>query len=281
MAIFNRRTFLSSLAVGGLFGAAPELRLDAGKFSDCSADDRFLEELERATFQYFWECADLNTGLVKDRNHARSDDPRVVASIAATGFGLSALCIAEARGFRPGAKVRERVRSTLRFLAQRMPHERGFFYHFIDWRTGERQWKCELSSIDTALLLAGVLTCRVHFGRDAEIQRLATAIYNRIDWSWMLNGAKTLAHGWTPEGGFLKSRWNKYCELMLLYLLAIGAGKHPIPPDSWDAWQRPVVEYKDFKFISDGAPLFVHQYAHAGLIFVGCGIVTPTTSKIP
>src|SRR5437867_11621627 len=149
MTRVHRRRFLSGLAAGGLAGAAAPSAILAGQKPPVSSrDDAFHEEVERATFQYFWECADPTTGLVKDRNHARTDDPRGIASIAATGFGLSALCVADARGFLPRPKIRERVRSTLRFLWQRLPNEHGFFYHFVDWRTGERQWKCELSSID-------------------------------------------------------------------------------------------------------------------------------------
>ena len=145
-------------------------------------DDEFLDELERAAACYFWEACDPVTGLVKDRARADgSPDPREIASIAATGFGLSALCIAHRRRYLDRAKIHDRVVATLRFLRERLPHEHGFYFHFINSRTGEREWKSELSSIDTSLLLCGVLTARQYFN-DLEIRRLATQIYERVDW---------------------------------------------------------------------------------------------------
>jgi len=264
----SRRDFLG-VVVGGVACTAVADGPLSGPAPLSQADDHFLEEIERASFQYFRECSHPTTGLVKDRNHAAGQDDRIVGSIAATGFGLTALCIADKRGWLSHAEARERVQTTLRFLAEQMPQEHGFFYHFIDWHNGERHWNCELSSIDTALLMGGVLNCRSYFARDADIRRLATKIYDRIDWAWMLNGGDMLAHGWMPEKGFLKNRWSKYCELMILYLLAIGANKHAIPAKCWDAWSRPIINYKGKEYISDGAPLFVHQYPHAWFDFRG------------
>jgi hypothetical protein len=146
------------------------------------------DEIERTAFDFFWNEAGTS-GQVKDRAQAQGKDTHTIASIAATGFGLSGLCIADARGYGKKAEIVERVRGTLRFLWQKLPHEHGFYYHFIDMNTGERQWKCEISSIDTSLLLCGVLTARQHFA-DAEIQDLATKIYERVDWPWILNGAR-------------------------------------------------------------------------------------------
>ncbi len=193
-------------------------------------------------------------------------DRRRVASIAATGFGLSGLCIGESRGYGKAAAIRDRVRQTLRFLKVRLPNEHGFFYHFIDIETGERVWNCELSSIDTSLLLCGVLTARQHFN-DAEIQDLATAIYERVDWPWMLNGGETFSMGWKPQGGFLRSRWEHYCELMMIYLLAIGSPTHSVPSETWKAWTRPTVKFQEFEYISGNDPLFTHQYSHAWFDF--------------
>jgi hypothetical protein len=230
------------------------------------SDENFLEQLERACFQYFWEQCSTHTGLVKDRSKAAGSDKRTVASIAATGFGLTGMCIAEKRGYLPSAQIRERVLVTLRCMDQRLPREHGFFYHWMDVNTGERTWHSEISSIDTAILLAGVLTCREHFG-DAEIKQLATQIYERVDWSWMLNRGILLSQGWTPENGFLKSRWDAYCELMMIYLLGLGSPTHPLPAESWDAWQRPMFEYEGLRFIGSRAPLFIHQYSHAWFDF--------------
>ena len=231
-------------------------------------DDQFLEEFEKAGCLFFWEQASPFTGLVKDRSRTSKFDDHDVASIAATGFGLTALCIADKRGYLPGKAVENRVATTLRFLLTKMQHARGFLFHFVNVNTGERAWKSEISSIDTSLLLCGVLTCRQHFS-SPEIQDLATQIYNRVDWQWMPNGGKLLSQGWKPESGFLPSRWDSYCELMMIYLLAIGSPTHSIPPDSWDAWSRPIFEYNGLRYINAQAPLFVHQYSHAWFDFRG------------
>jgi len=230
------------------------------------ADEQLLEDLERASFLFFWEQASPHTGLVKDRGKAKGIDQRDVASIAATGFGLTAICIADKRGFISSTQARARVLATLRFLWRRLPHQRGFFYHFINMNTGERVWQSEASSIDTAILLCGVLTCRQHF-EDSEIQQLAKQIYERVDWLWLLAGGKLLSHGWRPEEGFLKPRWDSYCELMMIYLLGLGSTTHPLPAETWDAWKRPLFEYDGIRYIGARAPLFVHQYSHAWFDF--------------
>jgi len=136
----------------------------------------------------------------------------------------------------------------------------------VDMHTAERAFNSEISSIDTALLLLGVLHAREHFDR-ADIRQLAGDIYERVDWSWMLNDGETLDHGYKPETGFLKSRWDSYSELMGMYLLAIGSPSHPIPASSWSAWKRPVYEYGDLRYISAQAPLFIHQSTHAWIDF--------------
>lgn len=253
-----------ALAGGCRFGLSPGLT--AAFPSD---DDAFLEELERASFLFFRECAHPRTGLVKDRDRATGATDLRVASIAATGFGLSAWCLADRRGWVSRAGVLDQVRKTLRFIAHELEHEHGFYFHFIDWETGRRMWNCEVSSIDTAILLCGVLTARAHFADD-EIRSLASAIYDRADFDWLRNGGATLTHGWKPESGFLKSRWESYCELMMLYLLALGSNRHAISPESWHAWKRPRFQYAGRDFIHDAhAPLFIHQYSHAWFDFRG------------
>jgi hypothetical protein len=229
-------------------------------------DDAFLEELERACFLFFWEQADPSSGLVKDRSRANGDDSRPVASIAATGFGMTALTLAHHRGWGAPDKIQERARNTLRFLRGDLFQERGFFYHFVDWRSGRRMWDCEISSIDTSILLCGVLSCGAYF-EDQEIRKLAREIYDRVDWTWMLNGGETLSHGWKPETGFLKFRWDSYCELMMIYLLGLGSSSHPLEPRTWDAWSRPQFEYGSARYIGSKAPLFVHQFSHAWFDF--------------
>lgn len=251
---------------GGTVRAAAEAQTPPGPLT--ADDEALLEALERAAFLYFWEAADPQTGLVKDRSRADGPDERAVASIAATGFGLSALCLGHERRYRPRGEIERRVAATLRFLWDGLPHEHGFFYHFVDFRTGRREWRCELSSIDTAILLCGVLTCGQHF-RTGGIPVLARRIYERVDWAWMQAGRPVLAHGWKPETGFLKASWDHYCEHLMLYLLAIGSPTHPVSADTWHAWSRPEQAFDGLRFIGGKDPLFVHQYAHAWFDFRG------------
>ncbi len=231
------------------------------------ADDQFLEELESANFLFFWEQADPHTGLVKDRNTVNAAGKRpppreVVASIAATGFGLTALCIGHKRGYVPLASVGARVLTTLEFLSKKMPTHRGFFYHWANINTGERMWDAEVSSIDTAILLCGVLTCREYFGHP-EITRLANLVFERVDWTWVAEDTSLLSHGWTPEVGFLPYRWDYYSELIVMYLLGMGSPSHPLAQTAWNAWKRTTFEYAGQRYIGSYAPLFVHQYPQA------------------
>ncbi|HWW03121.1 MAG TPA: glucoamylase family protein [Candidatus Acidoferrum sp.] len=258
---------LGILAAAGCTGCRP-LRGSGSQRKFSSADDQFLEDLERTTFRFFDECSHPQTGLVKDRSRADGNDDREIASIAATGFGLTALCIADQRGWLSHQRARERALLTLRFLHDSLPHEHGFFFHFVNWRTGDRLWACELSSIDTALLLAGVLTCRAYFD-DAEIRSLAQSLYDRVDWRWMAHGSLLLRMGWKPEMGFLDSSWRAYSEHMVLYLMAIGANEHALAPESWRAWRRPWIEYDGNRYVSGAAPLFIHQFSHAWFDFRG------------
>jgi hypothetical protein len=232
-------------------------------------DDQFLEDLEKLNFQYFWEQASPQTGLIKDRCNVLVKDTTVVASIAATGFGLTALCIGQKRGFVSLPDARERVLATLRFLWKKMPTHRGFFYHFADFNTGERVWDSEVSSVDTAILLCGILTCRRHFDEHSEISLLAYEIFNRVDWTWLSEDTSLLPHGWTPEIGFLPYRWDYYAEMMMTYLLGLGSLSHPLPADTWNAWKRTNFEYDGIRYIGSFAPLFVHQYSQAWFDFRG------------
>ena len=234
------------------------------------ADLAFLDDLERRGCMYFLDQGSPTSGQVLDRAKAFDPpgvrDPRRMASIAATGFGLTALCIAAQREYIPRARVLDRVRRTLRFHHDKMEPNHGFFVHFNDVETGYPYLGSEVSPIDTSLLLCGVLTARAYFSTDAEIQRLATGLYNAVDWPWMLNGGDTFQMGWRINR-FITSRWNHYCELMMMYLLAIGSPTHPIDPKDWDAWTRPEMHFQDFTYISANDPLFVHQYSHAWFDF--------------
>jgi len=231
-------------------------------------DDQFLDDLERLNFCYFWEQASPQTGLVKDRCDVTGNDNGVVGSIAATGFGLTALCIAQKRGFISQLDAQSRVFATLRSLWQQVPNHRGFFYHWADIHSGERVWDAEISSVDTSILLCGVLSCREHFRND-EITVLASDIFNRVDWTWLSEDTPLLPHGWTPEIGFLPYRWDLYSELMMMYLLGLGSSSHPLREDTWSAWKRMQFEYDGLRYIGSFAPLFVHQYSQAWFDFRG------------
>jgi len=231
-------------------------------------DDQFLDDLERSSFLFFWEQANPQTGLIKDRCNVRINDTGVVASIASTGFGLTAICIAEKRGFLSYQDARLRVIATLVFLWRKLPTHRGFFYHFANINTGERIWDSEVSSVDTAILLCGILTCRQHF-KDRDIGELAHAIFDRVDWTWLSEDTTLLPHGWTPELGFLPYKWDYYSELMMIYLLGMGSSSHPLRPEAWLAWKRTTFEYDGLRYIGSFAPLFVHQYSQAWFDFRG------------
>jgi hypothetical protein len=270
-ASWSRRALISLLLACLLvlpISSAYGLKLSSN-VSLSARDEVFLEDLERRQFRYFWEQADPGTGLVADR--ARTDGAPLdanhqgVASIAATGFGLTAICVGAERQWISRAEAKQRVRATLRFFSTRAEQFHGWFYHWLDARTGVRRWNSEVSSIDTALLLAGVLTARQQFRDDEEIVRLANAIYERTDFEWMLNDhPNLLSHGWKPESGFLKNRWDTYSEDTILYMLAIGSPAHPISPRSWYAFRRERMTYAGYTYqTAKGVPLFMHQYAHA------------------
>jgi hypothetical protein len=229
-------------------------------------DSTFLDDLEKQNFLFFVEQAHPYTGLVKDRTNVRTTDNTIVASIAATGFGLTALCIGTERNWISLAEARHRAIVALRFLWEKMPNHRGFFFHFANINTGERTWDSEVSSVDTAILLCGVLTCGEYL-RSPDVSRLASAIFNRVDWSWLSEDTTLLPHGWTPEFGFLPFRWDYYSEHMMIYLLGLGSSAHPLAADAWDAWKRSIFEYEGIRYIGSYAPLFVHQYSQAWFDF--------------
>lgn len=255
----------------------PKLPIKAVPTAAVSAEDNiFLEDLEKRTFQFFWEHSDPKTGLTLDRARTNGTPPQQgeshyrVASIASTGFGLSGLCIAADRGWVARDQARERTRNTLDFFANRALNKNGWFYHWMDAVTGERRWNSEISSIDTALLLGGVLTVKNCFADDKEIVKLADQIYRRVDFKWMLNGDPyLLSHGWRPENGWIPNRWHDYSEEMILYLLAIGSPTYPISAASWYAWERTWFEYGGYKYLAAVSPLFIHQFSHAWVDFRG------------
>jgi len=108
---------------------------------------------------------------------------------------------------------------------------KGFFYHFLDMKTGRRALESELPTIDTAFFIAGVLAAANYFTRttknETEIRLIAEKLYLRVEWDWALNGTNTISHGWKPESGFLKPHWDcEYSEALALYILALGSLPH-------------------------------------------------------
>jgi hypothetical protein len=255
------------LAVGAL-GArlAAMTGSDDPNYALSAADSTFLGDLQQRAVLYFLDHSDDHTGLAQDRAPASGLPGKAPASVAATGFELTALCIADSHGWLLPGEARDRIDQTLRFATDHLQQEHGWFYHFVDPRSGKRAWKSEVSTIDTALFLQGMLFAREYLG-DPETIALVNRIYGRIDWKWALNGALTLSHGWLPETGFIPYRWDSYSELMGMYLLGIGASKQPLPPESWEAWRRgPRAQYDGQTYLR-GGPLFTHQYSHAWFDF--------------
>jgi len=205
--------------------------------------DVLIEALERSTFRYFWEAANPANGLVRDRYPSPSP-----ASIAATGFAFPAYGIGVERGYVSRAEAQQRTLEALRFLheapqgsaSRGFAGHRGFFYHYLDMATGERVDTCELSTVDTAILLAGILFAQSYFDRDdageANIRALAEVIYGRVDWQWAQVRAPAICLAWRPETGPVPWDWRGYNEAMIVYLLALGSPTFPVEPAAWVEW---------------------------------------------
>ena len=225
-------------------------------------DEKFLHELEKDSFKYFIGEANPENGLIKD-----SSRPGSPSSVAVVGFGLTALCIGAERGWMPKRKAYKRALQILRTFKNDIPHEKGFFYHFLDMRTGKRAWNSEISSIDTALFLAGALFAGEYF-KGTEVERLSKELYERVEWPWMLNGKDVLCMGWMPESGFLHYYWDTYSEAMILYALAIGSPTHPVDKKTWFAWKRQTSDYENYEVMySYFGSIFTYQYSHAWIDF--------------
>ena len=230
------------------------------------SDEQLLELIQKQSYGFFAREPSRRTGLVADRASNLSQGMiSAPASIAATGFGLSALGVAEKNGWVEPAYARGLARRTLLFFLENAPEEHGFFYHFLNKETGERVKNSELSPIDTALFLAGALFIADYFD-DPDLRNLAVKIYERIDFPWMLNGGEHLALAWSPEQGFSKYRWDHFDESLLLYILALGSPTHPIDPQSWKTLRRPAGSYGEMHIIQM-PPLFTHQYPHLWIDF--------------
>lgn len=237
-----------------------------------AALDPFLLDLQERTFKFFWDTANPTNGLIPDRYPSPS-----FSSIAAVGFGLTTYPVGVERGYITRAQARQRVLATLRFLAaaRQGPEAhgvagyRGFFYHFVDMKTGERFEETELSTVDTAILLAGALFCQSYFDgadpEEVEIRALVDTLYRRVDWQWAQPKGPAITLGWSPEDGFLPYDWRGYNEAMLVYLLALGSPTYPVRPDAWGEWTSTYDKHWAAMFGQEYltfAPLFGHQYTH-------------------
>jgi hypothetical protein len=235
-----------------------------------------LANLQRKTFQYFWTEVTPSNGLVVD-----STKDGWPASIAAVGMALAIYPIGVERSFITRKEAVRRTLTTLRFFWQSPQGTapdatgyRGFYYHFLDMQTGKRVWNCELSTIDTAFLLAGALAAAIYFDQDSEdeheIRSLAEALYRRADWRWAQNGGATVVMGWKPESGFLPFRCEGYDEALLLYILGLGSPTHPLPAESYKA-SASTYEWKEIygHELLHAGPLFIHQLSHMWIDFRG------------
>jgi hypothetical protein len=224
-------------------------------------DEKFLDDLQHRGIQFFLDEADPVSGLMPDRARANGGKANDISSTASVGFGLTALCIGAERGWVERTDAYERCLKVIKFLYEKVPHERGHFFHFINMRTGAREWNSEVSNIDTAILMCGVITARQYFP-DTELAQVATALYERVDWTWMLDEGNGLLHtGWKPERGMYEGHWGAYSECpVLISLIGMGSATHPLPAKSWTAWKRePVITYAGLTFIQC-PPLFTHQF---------------------
>jgi hypothetical protein len=243
-----------------------------------AADEALLDGLQRAAFDYFLKTVNPANGLVADTS--RENSP---ASIGVVGFALSAYPVAVERGWMARADAVERTLATLRFFCdsdQSASPEatgfKGFYYHFLDMHTGARVWRSELSMIDTALLVAGMLTAGRYFTAETpeenDLRELVETLYLRIDWRWSQGGAETVRMGWKPESGFLNYGWDGYNESIVLYVLALGSPTHPVEGgcDCYEAWTA-TYQWENlygYDFLYAG-PLFIHQFSHAWIDFRG------------
>jgi hypothetical protein len=240
------------------------------------SDEALLDRFQRAAFGYFLETFNPANGLSADTTR-----PGAPASIAVAGFALSAYPVAVERRWLARDEAAARALTTLRFFWNAPQNGepdatgyKGFFYHFLDMATGARTWRCELSPIDTALLVAGMLTAAAYFTKDtpaeAEIRTLADAIYRRVDWSWAQAGQATMRQGWKPNSGFLHYGWEGYSEAILLYALGLASPTHPLSDASYAAWTQ-TYQWENIydRDLLYAGPLFIHLYSHAWIDFAG------------
>lgn len=269
--------FVAVILMLVLVSCAEKKTTEATREISPAAPAGFMDSLSRRTFNFFWDLADPATGNQPDRWPSES-----FSSIAATGFGLTSYLIGVERGYITREQAAERVVKTLRFFSKAPKGDKpadvtgykGFFYHFIDMKTGLRFKTVELSTIDTGLLMSGILSCQSYFDGDneteKEIRSLADTLFLAVEWDWAMNGQETMSMGWHPEDGFINASWKGYNEGMILYIMGLGSPTHPIPDNSWKGWTKTYQwgNYLGYEHINFG-PLFGHQYSHMYVDFKG------------
>lgn len=241
-----------------------------------ATDEQFLDGLQRAAFEYFLLAVNPVNGLIADTSR-----PNSPCSIAVVGFALSVYPVAVERGWMARAEAVERSLRALRFFrdcdqsgSPDATGYKGFYYHFLDMQTGGRVWRCELSMIDTALLIAGALTAATYFSADSanetELRRLADELYRRIDWPWAQDDCATLRQGWKPDSGFLHYGWEGYNEALVMQLLGLGSPTHPLNADVYETWTA-TYQWENMygHDVLYAGPLFIHHYSHAWVDFRG------------
>jgi hypothetical protein len=267
-------TLASAVALGC---RDPVSRAPATDWRPSAREAAFLDTLQHRTFNFFWEQTNPRNGLTPDRWPTKS-----FSSIAAVGFALAAYPIGVERGYITRNQARDRVLTTLKFFWEAPQGDavagttgnKGFFYHFLDLDTGRRFERVELSSIDTTLLLGGILFCQVYFdgGNPAEsaVRAYADSIYRRVNWRWFQARAPLVSMGWDQSEGFNPFDWRGMNEGMLLYVLALGSPTYPLDSTAWAAWTS---TYHWGRFYGQDhvgfAPLFGHQYSQAFIDFRG------------
>jgi hypothetical protein len=234
-------------------------------------DDALLDRLQRAAFGYLAEYSNPETGLVADTSRGGSP-----CSIAVVGFALSCYPVAVARGWVSRSAAAAQTLKILRFFSESAQNDgpdatgyKGFYYHFLDMQSGRRVWQCELSVVDTSLLIAGILTAGCYFdgdGNEAEIRGLSDALYRRVDWQWAQNERQTVAQGWKPECGFLHYGWEGYNEATIVFVLGLGSPTHPLSAASFAGWTS-TYQWENLlgQDVLYSGPLFTHLFSHAWL----------------
>jgi hypothetical protein len=271
------KRFISYLILSLLLLLNPGCNQSRQGSSSDPARDEFIDDLKNRTFNYFWELAGESNWQIPDRYPQKA-----FTSIAATGFGLASYIVGIENDYISREEGADRVYNTLNWLwhskqgpeSEGITGYKGFYYHFLNYDTGTRHKTVELSTIDTGLLMAGILACQSYFENDITIEKdiraLADSLFLRVEWDWAMNGQEHMSMGWHPEQGFIPAKWTGYNEAMILIIMAMGSPTHPIHDTAWNSWCK-TYQWADFYGYEhvNFTPLFGHQYSHIFIDFRG------------